>query len=417
MSNKWVGLLDCNNFFVSRERLFRPELEGKPVLVLSSNDGCVVARSQEVKDIGVPMGVPYFQIKDIIKNEGITAFSSHFALYRDVSRRVFSVMSEELGGIQQYSIDEAFFLLDCHPEEIASHLRKIIAKKVGIPVSIGLSQTRTRAKYANMLAKKAKGIKLLSEQEWSFLAPKIPLAQIWGVGGKMEIKYKNHNLLTAYDLMSADPQQVRTLFGLMGLRLRDELKGVPVSTGVKKSDTQHTILNSRSFKKPTEELAVLADAIAYHLRHAAASMRAKSLETRSIRVFIRPSRHSDFVLQGGSKEIVLTQYTRDTVELSRLAKRALEQVYRPRVPYKQAGVVLGNLRPVGVNQPDLFSLPKDKNSDRLMKVLDNINAGKEGKDLLTVGSRLKQSEWQAKSDNRSPAYTTKWSDILTVKSQ
>jgi DNA polymerase V len=190
---KYIGVVDCNNFFVSCERLFRPDLLRKPVLVLSSNDGCVVARSQEVKDIGIAMGVPYFQIKDIIKDNGITCFSSHFALYRDISRRVFVVVAELVPLHEIYSIDEAFFVLeatsDAEAAAVALRLKQSIEKRVGIPVSIGISDTKTRAKLVSKIAKKKGGIAVLVGDEFMTVCGEKLLAEVWGVGRNLTVRY------------------------------------------------------------------------------------------------------------------------------------------------------------------------------------------------------------------------------------
>lgn len=416
MNQQWIGLLDCNNFFVSCERLFRPDLLGKPVIVLSSNDGCVVARSQEVKDIGVLMGVPYFQIKDIIKKHCITTFSSHFALYRDISRRVFSVMREELEIVEQYSIDEAFFIIEKDPEEVARRVKQAVEMKVGIPVSVGVASTKTQAKYANSLAKKSGGVRVLDRDVWQGLAPTIPLADIWGVGGKMELRYKRHGLATVGEFMAVDSARVERLFGVVGLRLQHELGGRVAFPLHHTISPQQSIMSSRSFRDSTTDQTILADALAYHVRHAVADLRAMGLLASSIRVMILPSRHGDFFLRGKVKDAVLTAPSNDTFEFLRVAAKFLDESFEPGVPYKKTGVVLSELSPEGGGQVQLFGQNETKEKAKLMAIVDGLNAKGSG-EVVLLGSRLRSDVWRAKAETCSPCYTTKWSDIASVKAK
>ena len=414
MEKPLIGLLDCNNFFVSCERLFRPELKDRPVVVLSSNDGCVVARSKEIKDMGVPMGVPYFQIKDTLKKVDAVTFSSHFALYRDISRRVFSVMKDELGLVEQYSIDEAFFVVKEDPERLVQELKEVVERRVGIPVSIGVARTKTQAKYANSLAKKGNGIYVLNDTDWSERMVTVKLSEIWGVGGKTELAFKRHGLETVRDLLSSDKATITKVFGVSGVRLQQELAGNPVYVVSKKTEPQQSVLSSRSFSEATTNIAVLHDSIAYHVRHVTANMRAMNMSANRIRVSIMPSRHSDFVLRGGSKEAVLTAPTNDSMILLKVASQLLEELFEADVPYKKAGVTLLGLCESEIGQETLFNYEKKEENTVLMSVLDSLNK-KIKKESVVIGSRLLNSAWQSKSEVRSPAYTTKWSDVAVVK--
>jgi DNA polymerase V len=412
MQQPYIGLLDCNNFFVSCERLFRPELRQKPVVVLSSNDGCVVARSQEIKDSGVPMGVPYFKIKDTLKKLDATVFSSHFTLYRDISRRVFAVMREELCGVEQYSIDEAFFRLTSLDESVLQRVKRVVEQKVGIPVSLGLAATKTQAKYANQLAKRGGGTCVLSPEHWDQLVSDIPLYDIWGVGKRLELRCKQHRLFTVADLIAADPARVRALFGVVGLRLQQELTGTSAYQFTEQLLPQQSMMHSRSFNKVTKDKAVLSDALAYHVRHAAADLRACKQLATSVRVFIRPSRHGDFFLYGGSAEAVLPAPTNDTLVLLRTAQILLSGLYEPGVPYQKTGVVLHGLMAVEGAQPALF-VP-DRTLTTQSKLMEAVDALNHGRETVFFGSRLRTKDWQAKAEVRSPAYTTRWEDLATV---
>jgi len=416
---QYIGVIDCNNFFVSCERLFRPDLRNKPVLVLSSNDGCVVARSQEVKDMGITMGVPYFQIKDIVKKANVTVFSSHFALYRDISTRVFSVVKLLLPDKQQYSIDEAFFTFEVESVAVAeTELQRIksrVERSVGIPVSIGLARTKTQAKYANRLAKKAGDVTILSPEAWSALGPQILLADLWGVGRRMVVRYRDAQLVTVSDLLAAPRPRIDVLFGIAGLRLQAELAG-QVMYPVEKNDTlQKSIMSSRSFKTATSSLAVLKDAVAYHVRHAAEELRHLGLFAGSLSVSIHPSRHGDYVLRGGTLQVLLNIPTADTALLMKSAMQLVEQLFEPDVPYKKAGILLSQLTSNTVVQTTLFeSLTASPKTTMLMQTMDTLNA-KFGRDMLQFGRHTAAQTWSAGRSELSPAYTTNWSAVPVVR--
>ena len=412
MKQQWIGLLDCNNFFVSCERLFRPDLVGKPVVVLSSNDGCVVARSQEIKDIGIPMGVPYFKIKDTLKDIDATTFSSHFALYRDISRRVFAVMREELGTVEQYSIDEAFFISGDKPDDTAWRIKQAVERQVGIPVSVGLASTKTQAKYANTVAKKTSGVYVLNTKDWQARMADIQLRDIWGVGGNLEIRYKGHGLHTVQDLLKADTSRVARIFGVGGMRLRQELAGEATISLSSRSEPQKSILSSRSFRATTTDFSVLADAIAYHVRHAVADLRSMQLEATLLRVAISPSRYGDFLLRGGAKEVILSVPSNDTIEFLTIANELLVELFEVGVPYKKAGITLARFSPEGTKQSGLFSEESKDNKD-LLKTIDTLNQ-KADRELILFGSRLRSNDSQSRSESRSPAYTTQWSDVAVA---
>lgn len=415
--DSWIGLLDCNNFFVSCERLFRPDLKGKPVVVLSSNDGCVVARSQEIKDKGIPMGVPYFQIKDIIKDISATTFSSHFALYRDVSRRVFEVMRKEIDTIEQYSVDEAFFTMSGSLVEATQKVRKLkdrVEQEVGVPVSVGVSLSKTQAKYASSVAKKTGGMYVMSQDEWYERTPTIPLFSIWGIGQRSAEAYRKHGLVTVADLIALERRQVLGLFGVVGERLWLELKGEPSSTLSKHLQHQKSILNSRSFKETTTDISVLKDAVAAHVREAAEDLRSMDLKAACIQVSLGTSRHSDFMLQGGSEHSVFHEPSDDTFLFLKAAMALVDVIYQAGVPYKKAGVLLTEFTPKSVQQLSMFGQGSETKTSSLMPVIDALNR-EIGRDSIVLGSRLKSSKWQSSRESKSPAYTTDWSEIKTVK--
>lgn len=413
---KWIGVVDCNNFFVSCERLFRPDLANKPVAVLSSNDGCVVARSQEVKDMGIPMGVPYFKVKDIVKDNRITLFSSHFALYRDISRRVFVTLNKHLGTVEQYSIDEAFFEVpdDEEPALVAERVKRDIETKIGIPVSVGIASSKTKAKYAVDLAKKTTGVHILTQTEWTKGAHAILLSTLWGVGVRSFRRYQSAGYETVADLLQADQRRIKTLFGISGERLLSELSDRAVYPVTQQLTEQQSIMSSRSFRDSTTDLLVLEDAVAYHTRHIAKDLRRQKLRTKIVRISIQASKYSDFLLQGASLEAVLDIPTNDTFTLLEATQELLRQAFKAGVPYKKVGVSASWLVSEAVRQETLFQIEQKQKTADLLSVVDALNS-KASRELVSIGERYRGQQWQARKDNISPAYTTKWTDVVVVK--
>jgi len=396
---KYIGVIDCNNFFVSCERLFRPDLVGKPVIVLSSNDGCVVARSKEIKDMGIPMGVPAFQLKDMIKNVDVEVFSSHLSLYRDISRRVFSVVKDILPIVEQYSIDEAFFSIESDSlsslQERCVLISSQVERAVGIPVSIGMSLTKTQAKYANRLAKKAGKPVILDESWWQLLS-----------------SYREASINTTLDLYQCPKPRLDKLFGIAGLRLQAEISSqimYPVSVF---KIPQKSVTSTRSFKDTTNDISVLKDAVAHHIRETTLELREQHLTTSKLQVLLQTSRYGDYALRGGVIEVDLLVPTDDTAVLMIEAMRLVERFFEPKVPYKKAGVVLGQLLPTEQVQQSLFpQIISDNN--KLNTTIDEIN-NRFGRERIQLGKHSLVSVWQSKHDNLSPCYTTRWTDVAVV---
>ncbi len=413
----WVGLLDCNNFFVSCERLFRPDLMQRPVVVLSSNDGCVVARSKEIKDKGIPMGVPYFQVKDSLKDINAVAFSSHFALYRDISRRVFEVMQRELALVEQYSIDEGFFTMKGSEMEVMKqirHLKDSVEREVGVPVSIGVATSKTAAKYASTVAKKTEGLFVMWTKDDKTLLQKTKLKDIWGVGLRTAEHFKKHGLLTVGDIIAVQRRQIKALFGVAGERLWLELQGIPAVDVSRQHSTQQSILSSRSFKGTSSDEAVLKDAVAYHVRHAAEDLRNMKLKTSCIQVMLGTSRHGDYFMQGGFEIALLATPTSDSFVLLKAADALVERLFKADVPYKKVGILLQHFIPESFEQVNMFADKTESKTSALMPVIDALNK-RSGSTVLLLGSHLKTSAWESSRTACSPAYTTNWNDIVSVK--
>ncbi len=416
---KWIAVLDCNNFFVSCERLFRPDLKKRPVMVLSSNDGCVVARSQEVKDMSIPMGIPAFQIKDIIKDNAITTFSSNFTLYRDISRRVMGVLKEHLNVIDQYSIDESFFEMRGDETAVlhqAQKIKDIIEQAVGIPVSIGVAATKTRAKYANTLAKKGSGVVVLGDARWRELAPTIAIATIWGVGRQLSARFTKYQLPTVWSVMESSQTRIEALFGVVGLRVWHELRGEPVYFVSAQREASKSIMSSRSFAQITMTRGVLDDALFYHVEQAAHEARAQGLCAGSVRVWIYTSRYSEQSGAGGSSERICTVPTAATPVIIAHAMQLLTELYKPHTPYKKLGVELGRLSAAGETQQLSWfghDAEDEIESTVVSGVVDGIN-NKYKSGGVQYGRVRTAGVWQSRSDFCSPSYTTNWSDIPII---
>ena len=415
---KYIGLLDCNNFFVSCERLFRPDLWAKPTVVLSSNDGCVVARSLEVKDMGIPMGVPYFQIKKELQAADTAVFSSNFQLYRDISRRVMDVLKQEVGKVEQYSVDESFFEVLGTRKEVEAQLiavKAAVESKVGMPVSVGAAKTKTIAKYASEYQKRGTGYCLLTGESWQALVEELPIGKIWGVGGKTQIKLREQGVNTVADFLAIDPARLKNIYGIGGLRLQSELNELPVHKLGGRKELQKSIMSTRSFSATTTDLATLRDSLTYHIEHAATELRGLEAVTQSMRVLIGTNRHSEWLLRGDSREVLLTTPTNDTRVLLKEAHKALEQMFEPEVPYKKAGIVLSMLSDERSVTGSLFDSESELDSGpKIMKLMDKLNT-RFGKETITVGRTAGHKSWNVNNQFSSPQYTTRWSDIACIK--
>ncbi len=410
-----VGLLDCNNFFVSCERLFRPDLVGKPVVVLSSNDGCIVARSQEVKTMGVPMGIPLFQARQLVDMSQVTLFSSNFPLYRDLSLRVMQALKREVGSCEVYSIDESFFSLPAAiTESEVAAIRAAVTYQTGIPVSIGVGATKTLAKVGSKLAKKSGGVRIVSKTLWQTEASVYPLEDIWNLGRATAKRLRTYDIATPAAFMALSRAWVLRQFGVLGCRLYDELHGISAyGVDTHEHDIAQSIASTRSFAHASNERSALESAVAYHLTHVAEKLRQQDLVPSWLTIELRPSRHGDFAYRKGSVTVPLSEPTNSTTPLLKSALAGLAALYEPRVPYKKAGVTAGGLIPASYVQPMLLgatSAPTEEHA--LDTVADTINQ-RFGvgtvRPAIVLDTRLKSS-----AALRSPSYTTVWKDIPRV---
>ena len=416
---KYIGLLDCNNFFVSCERVFRPDLKTRPTVVLSSNDGCVVARSKEIKEMGVPMGVPYFKVKEELKKANTAVFSSNFALYRDISRRVMDVLTQEVGYVEQYSVDEAFFEVEGEANDLLDslwHVKYTVEKAVGVPVSVGAAKTKTIAKYASEVGKQRDGVALVYGEEWKEAQKSLPVETIWGIGKQTSQKMHKLGITTVAELLACDRTRIDQIFGIGGLRICDELNEQRISElGSRDSlEIQKSIMSTRSFAKATTERAVIEDALAYHVAHIAEEMRELGVKAGWLSILVATSRHGDWMLRGGRSGTFLLRPTNDTSELLLESRRLLDGLFESTVPYKKAGVVVGNFTDESVVQMNLFEKQTSRARNDLMKTLDVLNR-RYGKETVTIGRNFTQEKWQTSTKFVSPNYTTNWGEIAEIK--
>jgi DNA polymerase V len=415
-----VALVDCNNFYVSCERVFQPKLWGKPVVVLSNNDGCVVARSPEVKALGVAMGVPFFKIAPLVGEHDIQVFSSNYALYGDLSNRVMTTLEQFSPEVEIYSIDEAFINLSNFAQmnlsDYAISIKETVRQWTGIPVSIGIGPSKVLAKVATEVAKKTKlGVyHLESAEQADEILAKMPVRDIWGIGNRLNKWLNTQGILTALQFKQANEGLIQKKMGVVGQRLLLELKGyscLPIE--VMPNPKQETCV-SRSFAKPVTNLGELKEAITLYLSRAAEKIRNQKQRANILIVFIRSSIYSE---QPVSRSLAITLPTASnyTPELLAHALGSLETIYLPNYQYKKAGVILSGLQPESIRQCNLFETEKDwQSQEKLIAVVDQINR-KYGAETLTFGIVGKKQSWRMRAEKRSPRFTTKWDELPLAK--
>ena len=415
------ALCDCNNFFVSCERVFRPDLEGKPVIVLSGNDGCVISRSNEAKKLGIKMGTPFFQIEALAKNGKITAFSSNFNLYGDLSSRVMSILAKYTPRLEQYSIDEAFLHADHLPVEqlkpYYEKVRKQILKCVGIPVSIGLAPTKTLAKIASKYAKQYpayNGVCIIDTDEKRQKALQgFAIGDVWGIGRQAQKKLLPAGVITAWDFSQKLPEFAKNLLHKPGLQTWQELNGHDC-IDISEREERQSISQSRTFERGITDLATLEKVMADFMSYCADKLRKQHSLCRQFIVYAHTSRFAQEDLQVIHQVVTLPFPTAITTELIGYMLAALRKQWRP-YPYKKAGVVLMNLSSANNAQQMLFDERPKERDERLQKAIDHINS-QYGKTALKVATQvLKTDKPLTKRDNLSPCYTTNLRDILVLK--
>ncbi len=377
------GLIDCNNFFATCERAFNPSLWGKPVVVLSNNDGCVISRSYEAKDLGIPMGCPAFKIKEYTDPSKVIMISGRHQLYGDISNRIMSIMGKNVEKLEIYSIDEAFFRMpyadDERNLEFALTLTRKIFQYTGISVSIGIAPTRTLAKIASHIAKKKRSInenvfaltdKALIEAELM----QLPIKEVWGIGRQTALSLATHNIRTAYEFARMNTIFVKRKYTITGYRTQCELNGQDCTTPSAITLAHQSITTSRSFGKTIHEKKDLNDAIVTFASNCAKRLRAQNSVAKSVAVYVANDRFSQTeMLYSNSCELRLPTATSSTLEIVKYAVMAMNHVYRPGVNFKKAGVLLTGITKATAVQQDLFSETNFDKHNKLMQVVDKIN--------------------------------------------
>lgn len=423
----WVALVDGTNFFVSCERAFSPRLRGRPVGVMSNNDGCIIARSDELKALGVPMGAPVHKIQHLIRRHRIALLSSNFTLYADMNRRLNDVLAGFSEKVEPYSVDESFvelsgFFTDGLLEQ-GRQIEQAIAQQLHLPVGVGIAPTRTLAKLANTQAKlKDRGPKVCvldaAADSTCQLLEETPVGEVWGVGKRLSERLHRLGIENAWQLREAPEEMIRRRFSVTLARIQLELKGQPCREGQSKPAAKKQLRVSRSFGEASNSQQEVFDALRHHIQRAAEKLREQKSRVKTFSIFLRTNpfrsdqpQHSDALLYQ------FDQPTDDTLEMLEAARKLLRRLWRPGYHYHKAGVVLMELSDALPNQLSVLDTPEYQNQrlkrERLMQVMDRVNQV-QGRGSVTLGVGLKEARWKARQEKRSPAYTTSWQELPRV---
>tara|TARA_B100000925_G_scaffold6568_1_gene4636 strand:+ start:710 stop:1984 length:1275 start_codon:yes stop_codon:yes gene_type:complete len=418
--NNYIALIDCNNFYASCERVFNPKLKNKPIVVLSNNDGCIIARSNEAKNLGIKMGEPLFKCKSIIKSNKVNIFSSNYTLYADMSNRVMNIIKDQFLNTEIYSIDEAFISFNGKSindiEDKFVNLRRKIYKWTGIPVSIGISSTKTLAKVANKIAKKESGVFFISSHDSKEkILKELPIGSVWGIGRKLEQRFLAMGILNAYQLSKMDNKNIRKMTNINILRTAMELNGVNCIDIDTSPISKKQITTSRAFSKNITELKYLEEAVSLYVSRAAEKLRLQKSKCYIITVALSTNRFDrqnihKFLLNSHS----FNSSTNSTSKLISAAKKILKNIYQSGLFYKKAYVFLSGLENSESKQytfsDDIMMIKKD---DNLMKTFDKINKSF-GSDTIKYANTGISRDWFMKREKRSNRYTTNWNEILKI---
>lgn len=418
-----IAIVDCNNFYASCERLFQPHLQGKPVVVLSNNDGCVIARSDEAKALGIVMGTPAFMAEQMMIEKGVAVFSSNYSLYGSLSDRVMRTMAQFTASMEIYSIDEAFlFLGDLYDVDLLQHcihLRNKVKTDVGIPVSVGVAPTKTLAKMANRFAKKHKkeiGVHVLDEQ-WKIdeVLKATKVEDIWGVGRQYAMFLIKHGFHTAYELSQAPDEWIRKNMTVVGQRLLNELRGIPCIEFELEPPGKKGICTSRSFGRVVTSKREVAEALTSYTAVAAEKLRRQNSCTKVINVFVQTNMHRAQDEQYfRSLNVTLPVATSSTRELIQYALKGLDIIFKEGYNYAKCGIMLMELTSDDNVQAGLFDTTDREKEKKLMLAMDKIN-NSFGKQLVRFAVQGYGRKWKLRAEKLSPRYTTRLSDILTIR--
>jgi DNA polymerase V len=418
------GLIDCNNFYASCERVFNPLLNGRPVVVLSNNDGCVIARSSEAKALGIPMAEPAYKLKALIEANQVVVFSSNYVLYGDMSHRVMTTIAQFVPDMEIYSIDEAFLLFDgFENSNLKKYGEKIVrttTRNTGIPVSLGIAPTKTLAKLANKFAKKYKdykGVCVIDTDEKREKTLKLTaIGDVWGIGRQYAKKLEYYSIHTAWDFTQRSKSWVRHTMGVVGERTWLELKGTPCIE-MDKTTTKKSICTSRSFGERLTELSPISEAVSNFAANCAEKLRKQHSLASVIMVFIQTNPNATNLPQHCKQVLLqLPVPTNDTTELINFALRGLKAIFAEGFQFKKAGVIVSELVPERPLQGDIFDTRNRDKFSRIMMVMDSLNASY-GKQKVKIAAQGFDRKWRLKNEKLSPCYSTKLEDVLEIKAE
>ena len=417
---KKIALIDCNSFYVSCERLFNPKIRNKPVVVLSSNDGCIISRSNEAKALGIKMGEPYFKAKDIILKNNVHVFSSNYSLYGDLSRRVMRTLKRFNSEIEIYSIDEAFLDLsnfsDDEVEKVGKEIRRIVLQWTGIPTSIGIAKTKTLSKVANHIAKKtASGVvSLIGIKDIDPILEKVEINDVWGIGKQLTKFFIQNGIHNAKQLKNISNTWIKKSSNVLSSRTAMELKGISCIPLETQSSKRKSCVVSRSFAKKVEKLQELQESITSYCLNAAEKIRSESLITKSITIFIRTSPfQNQFAYYVGSKTIDLPIATDNSIEIVKTALAGLKSIFKNGYRYQKAGIILSGLSG-SQGSKNLFSSIKDDKIQNLMKSIDSTNY-RFGRSTLSLASAGINKKWNIRRQHSSKIDTSDFHFLPTIK--
>lgn len=421
-----IALVDCNSFYASCEQVFRPDLQGKPVVVLSNNDGCIIAANKEAKALThIPMFEPVFKIKEVLKANNVTCFSSNYTLYADMSQRVMDTLREFSPLVEEYSIDESFVDLSHYPssqlENIAHQIKERVYKHTGIPVGVGTAKTKSLSKMANKFAKKYaenNGVLVIDSNEKRIaMLTKAKVKDIWGIGKKHKVRVENTGAKSALDFTKLPLAWVRKEMTVVGERLWRELNDMPCHEMVPIVEPKKVIGTAKSFGYKLDDYSLIEEATSSYIAEVADLLRQQQSAARYLEVFLQTNHHSNIDKQHYQKIIITLEIpTNSTAKLTKEALKGLKKIYKPGYRYKKVGVNLVGLIPDTDIQTNLFYKEEKIESPKLTKVIDELNSkyGKNKVKLATVGNREKQ--WALKTEHRSNRFTTQWDELLTIGS-
>ena len=417
------ALVDCNNFYASCERVFRPDLIGKPVAVLSNNDGCIIARSNEVKALGIPMGAPAFEYEELIKKHNIQIFSANFALYGDMSQRVMSILGEYTPEMEIYSIDEAFLKLkgfeNYNLQTYGEEIQQKVTRWTGIPISIGIAPTKSLAKIAQHIAKKfpdkTKSVYLINSDEKRIKALKwLKIEDVWGIGRQHSKRLKALNVQTAYDFTMLGDSWIQKNMAIVGLRLKHDLQGIP-TLDLDTIQPKKNIATTRTFEKNYAEIEQISERVTTFAVSCAEKLRKQKSCCNSVMVFINTNiNRNDLPQYHRSLAIKLPYPTNSNIELAKFANLALEKIFKKGYHYKKAGVIVMDFTPEDETQFALFENSNERHKP-LMKIVDKLNTVY-GQQKVRLGSQDMKRMWKMRQEKLSPRYTTNINDIITIHS-